>query len=159
MLYSFARVSAVIAMRVEDYFQSGKGWKFRFMEKGGKYNEVFAHPNAEVYVDAYLERAGIWNEKKSPIFRSLNRRLPLSNRPMHRGDVLRMVKRRTIAAGLPVSTCNHTFRATGITAYLANGGRIEIAQQIAGHDSPRTTGLYDRREDQMSLHEIELIPI
>lgn len=70
-----------------------------------------------------------------------------------------MVKRRALAAGLSASTCNHTFRATGITTYLKNGGRVEVAQQIAGHESARTTGLYDRREDEVSLDEVERIVI
>ena len=55
------------------------------------------------------------------------------------------MKRRAAAAGLPPSTCCHTFRATGITAYLSNGGTIEHAQQIAGHASPKTTKLYGPR--------------
>jgi site-specific recombinase XerD len=159
MIYSFARVSAAVSMRVEDYFQAGKRWKFRFMEKGGKYNEVFAHHNAEAYLDAYMDAAGIWDDKKSPLFRSIDRKLSLSPRPMHRIDAFRMVKRRALAAGLSVSTCNHTFRATGITTYLKNGGRVEVAQQIAGHESARTTGLYDRRDDEVSLDEVERIVI
>jgi integrase len=53
----------------------------------------------------------------------------------------------------------HTFRATGITAYLENGGRIEKAQQIAAHESPRTTKLYDRTNDELTLDEIERIAI
>ena len=69
------------------------------------------------------------------------------------------VKRRAAAAGLPDNICNHSFRATGITTYLKNGGRIEIAQQIAGHQSARTTSLYDRRNDDVSLDEIERILI
>lgn len=159
MVFSFSRVSAAISMRVEDYFQIGKRWKFRFMEKGGKYNEVFVHHNAEAYVDAYLEVAGICQEKKSPLFRTIDRKLLLSPRAMHRTDALRMVKRRARAAGLSASTCNHTFRATGITTYLKNGGRVEVAQQIAGHESARTTGLYDRRDDEVSLDEVERIVI
>jgi integrase/recombinase XerD len=159
MVYSFSRVTAAVSMRVEDYFQAGKRWKFRFMEKGGKYNEVFAHHNAEAYLDAYLDAAGMWEDKKSPLFRTIDRKLSLSPRPMHRTDALRMVKRRALAAGLSVSTCNHTFRATGITTYLKNGGRVEIAQQIAGHESARTTGLYDRRDDEVSLDEVERIVI
>lgn len=159
MVFSFSRVSAAVSMRVEDYFQAGKRWKLRFMEKGGKYNEVFAHHNAEAYVDAYLSAAGIWEEKKSPLFRTIDRKLHISPRQMHRTDALRMVKRRALAAGLPLSTCNHTFRATGITTYLKNGGRVEVAQQIAGHESARTTGLYDRRDDQVSLDEVERIVI
>lgn len=159
MAYSFSRISAVLAMRVEDYFPAGKRWKVRFLEKGGKYNEVFAHHNAEAYLDAYLEAAGLRAEPKSMLFRSLNRRGQLSARPLHRTDSLRMVKRRASAAGIPGVVCNHTFRATGITTYLKNGGRIEIAQRIAGHESARTTGLYDRREDEVSLDEVERIVI
>ena len=159
MVYSFARVSAAVSMRVEDYFQAGKRWKFRFMEKGGKYNEVFAHHNAEAYLDAYIDAAGIWEEKKAPLFRTFDRKLQLSDRQLHRTDALRMAKRRAVAAGLPASTCNHTFRATGITTYLKNGGRVEVAQQIAGHESARTTGLYDRRDDEVSLDEVERIVI
>jgi integrase/recombinase XerD len=126
---------------------------------GGKYNEVFAHHNAEAYVDAYLEVAGIRQDKKSPLFRTIDRTLQLSPRAMHRSDALRMVKRRALGAGLPASTCNHTFRATGITTYLRNGGKVEVVQQIAGHESARTTGLYDRRDDEVSLDEVERIVI
>jgi len=159
MVFSFSRISAAVSMRIEDYFQAGKRWKFRFMEKGGKYNEVFAHHNAEAYLDAYIEAAGIWDGKKAPLFRTIDRKLQLSDRQLHRTDALRMVKRRALAAGLPASTCNHTFRATGITTYLKNGERVEVAQQIAGHESARTTGLYDRRDDEVSLDEVERIVI
>ena len=159
MVFSFARISATVSMKVEDYVQAGKRWKFRFMEKGGKYNEVFAHHSAEEYLDAYMEAAGIWNDKKSPLFRTLDRKLKLSDRQLHRTDALRMVKRRAVAAGLSASTCNHTFRATGITTYLKNGGKVEVAQVMAGHESARTTGLYDRRDDEVSLDEVEKIII
>jgi integrase len=70
-----------------------------------------------------------------------------------------MIKRRVRAAGLSASTCCHTFRATGITAYLENGGTIENAQAIACHESPRTTKLYDRTDDQLTLDEVERIRI
>ncbi len=63
------------------------------------------------------------------------------------------VKNSMKRAGLPYSTCCHTFRATGITAYLQNGGTLEHAQQIAAHQSPRTTKLYDRTKDEISLDE------
>jgi integrase/recombinase XerD len=78
---------------------------------------------------------------------------------MSRVDVFRMIKRRAVAAGLPYSTCCHTFRATGITAYLENGGTIENAQAIAAHESPRTTKLYDRTSDEITLDEVERISI
>jgi integrase len=64
-----------------------------------------------------------------------------------------------LADGLPSSTCCHTFRATGITAYLENGGTIENAQAIAAHESPRTTKLYDRTDDEITLDEVERIVI
>lgn len=159
MVYSFARVGAVSNMDVEDYFQSGKRWWFRLHEKGGKRHEVPAHHNAEAYLDAYVEAAGIAGDKKGPLFRSLNRRRRLTGNAMHRTDVLRMIKRRAKAAGLPESTCCHTFRATGITAYLDNGGTIENAQAIAAHESPRTTKLYDRTSDEITLDEVERIAI
>jgi site-specific recombinase XerD len=159
MVYSFARVTAVVRMRVEDYYQSGKRWWLRLHEKGGKRHEVPAHHNAEAYVDAYLDAAGIGREKKSPLFRTIDRhRRPTAN-SMHRVDVLRMIKRRAKDAGLPASTCCHTFRATGITAYLENGGTIENAQAIAAHESPRTTKLYDRTSDEITLDEVERIAI
>jgi integrase len=78
---------------------------------------------------------------------------------MTRNDAFRMIKRRAKAAGLPERICCHTFRATGITAYLENGGTIENAQAIAGHESPRTTKLYDRTSDELTLDEIERIAI
>ena len=159
MCFTFARVSAAVHMRVEDYYQNGKRWWFRLHEKGGKRHEVPAHHNAEAYVDAYLTAAGITDQKKGPLFRSVDKRRQLTNNPMSRTDVLRMIKRRAVAAGLPSSTCCHTFRATGITAYLENGGTIENAQAIAAHESPRTTKLYDRTSDEITLDEVERIAI
>jgi integrase len=67
--------------------------------------------------------------------------------------------RRAKAAGIETRIGNHTFRATGITAYLKNSGKLEVVQQIANHESPRTTKLYDRRQDEISLDEIERITI
>jgi site-specific recombinase XerD len=159
MCFTFARVSAAVHMRVEDYYQNGKRWRFRLHEKGGKRHEVPAHHNAEAYMDAYLTAAGIADQKKEPLFRSVDRRRQLTNNPMTRTDVLRMIKRRAQGAGLPSSTCCHTFRATGITAYLENGGTIENAQAIAAHETPRTTKLYDRTSDEITLDEVERIAI
>jgi len=159
MCYSFARVSAMVHMHTEDYYQNGKRWSVRLHEKGGKRHDVPAHHNAEAYLDEYLAAAGIRDEKKTPLFRSVDNRRQLTANPMSRTDVLRMVKRRALEAGLPSSTCCHTFRATGITAYLENGGTIENAQAIAAHESPRTTKLYDRTSDEITLDEVERIVI
>lgn len=159
MVYTFARVSAVVGMKVEDYYQNGRRSWFRLHEKGGKRHEVPAHHNAEAYVDVYLEASGIVGEKKLPLFRSVNKRRQLTRSPMHRVDVYRMIKKRVEQVGLSSTACCHTFRATGITAYLENGGTIEHAQAIAAHESPRTTKLYDRTNDQITLDEVERISI
>ncbi|MCC6457928.1 MAG: tyrosine-type recombinase/integrase [Caldilineaceae bacterium] len=159
MVFSFARVSAVVKMHVEDYFPKGKRFWFRLHEKGGKYHEVPAHHKAEEYVDAYIEAAGIGGESKLPLFRTLDRNRQLTTRRMHRVDVFVMTRRRARHAGLPAIIGCHTFRATGITAYLSNGGSLEHAQRIAAHESPRTTKLYDRTTDEISLDEIERIRI
>ena len=158
MVYSFARVSAVVGMRRQDYFLQGtRGW-LRLHEKGGKRHDVPAHHRAEAAVDAYLVANGI-EDAKAPLFQSVDRSGRLSGRSLTRRVVLAMIKRRAAASGLPASTCCHTFRATGITAYLSNGGTLEHAQQIAGHASPRTTKLYDRTADTVTLDEIERIVI
>ena len=130
----------------------------RLHEKGGKRYDVPAHHRAEAAVDAYLVASGI-EDAKAPLFQSVDRSRRLSGRSLTRRVVLAMIKRRSAAAGLPASTCCHTFRATGITAYLSNGGTLEHAQQIAGHASPRTTKLYDRTADTVTLDEIERIVI
>ncbi|MDD3897166.1 MAG: tyrosine-type recombinase/integrase [Candidatus Peribacteraceae bacterium] len=159
MIYSFARVGAVVAMNVDDFTPRGRRMWFRLHEKGGKYHEVPAHHSAEEYVDAYLRSARLEAERKAPLFRTLDRRRRLTGRRMQREEVLAMVKRRARQAGLSTAVCCHTFRATGITAYLANGGTLENAQRIAAHESPRTTSLYDRTGDEVSLDEIERILI
>ena len=159
MVYSFARVSAAVGMRRQDYFRQGtRGW-LRLHEKGGKRHDVPAHHRAEEALEAYLAAAGGIEDVKAPLFQSVDRAGRLSGRPLGRRAVLAMIKRRASAAGLPASTCCHTFRATGITAYLSNGGTLEHAQRIAGHASPKTTKLYDRTADTITLDEIERIVI
>jgi len=159
MVYSFARVGAVVAMNVEDYFQQGRRMWFRLHEKGGKLHDVPAHHKAEEYVDAYIAAAGIADEKKATLFRTLDRGKHLTTNRLHRREVLAMIKRRACWAELSDKTCCHTFRATGITLYLAADGRMEHGQRIAAHESPRTTKLYDRTGDEVSLDEIERVRI
>lgn len=161
MCYSFARVSAAIGMNVEDYYQQGKRSWFRLHEKGGKFHEVPAHHNAQAYLDSYLATAGMSGQPNSPLFCSaVGQGGSLTGERLTRTDVFRMVKRRALAVGIGIERiCCHTFRATGITAYLENGGTIEHAQAIAAHESPRTTKLYDRTADTLSLDEIERITI
>jgi integrase len=137
MAFSFARIGAVLGMKVEDYYPNGKRWWVRLHEKGGKFHEVPAHHTLEEDLDANIEAAGIAGEPKTPLIRSAGgRSAELTDKPLRRNNALDMVKRRAIAAGFPKRICCHTFRATGITAYLEEGGTIEKAQQIAFHESP-----------------------
>lgn len=160
MVYSFARVSAVVSMDVGDYYANGKTWWLRLHEKGGKFHEVPAHHKAEEYLDAYIDAAGIASEKKAPLFRAaVGRTGLLTQSRLHRLNVLQMVKRRARRLGLPEAIRCHTFRATGITNFLQNGGKLEEAQAIAAHESSRTTKLYDRRDDRPTLDAIERISI
>jgi integrase len=101
MCYTFARVSAVTNLRIEDYLVGKRQW-IRLHEKGGKRHEVPAHRHAEEYLDAYLDVAGIREEKQSPLFRSVDNRRQITANAMARTDVLRMVKRRAKGAGLPL---------------------------------------------------------
>jgi integrase/recombinase XerD len=159
MVYSFARISAVLGMDVEDYYQQGKRWWIALHEKGGKEHAVPAHHKAEEFLDAYLAAAGIADQKGMALFRTLGRRRQLTANRLDRREALLMVKRRARQAELGERICNHTFRATGITAYLEGGGTVEKAQAIAAHESPRTTKLYDRTSDELTLDEIEKIQI
>src|SRR5690349_8800042 len=99
-------------------------------------------------------------QDKTPLFRSaVGKTKKLTVRPLARENVFLMIRRHAPQAGLGAKISCHTFRATGITAYLKNGGRLEVAQQMANHESARTTGLYDRCGDEISLDEVERIGI
>jgi site-specific recombinase XerD len=160
MTYTLARVSAVVTMRVEDYYPLDKRWWVRLHEKGGKRHEMPAHHNLEAYLDAYIDAAGIREGKKTPLFRSAaGRHGGLTATAMNRVDAWRMIQRRKADLGMKGRIGCHTFRATGITAYLGAGGTLENAQAMAAHESPRTTKLYDRTGDEITLDEVEKIQI
>ena len=160
MIYTFARIGAVLQMNVEDYFTQGRrGW-VRLHEKGGKEHEVPCHHNLETYLDEYIAAAGIAGDADGPLFRTAAGKTgELTRNAMWQVDGYRMIQRRAAAAGLKTRIGNHTFRATGITAYLKNHGTLEHAQYLAAHESPRTTKLYDRRAEEISLDEVEKISI
>jgi site-specific recombinase XerD len=158
MVYTFARVNAVISMKVKDYFTQGRrGW-VRLHEKGGKEHEVPCHHALERFLDEYIAAAGIAGDCDGALFRTTGRKTGQAQ-ALWQQDAYRMIQRRAAAAGIKTRIGNHTFRATGITAYLKNNGLLEHAQTIANHASPRTTKLYDRRSDEISLDEVEKIAI
>ena len=133
------------------------GW-VRLHEKGGKEHEVPCHHSLEQYLDEYITAAGIAGEPDAPLFQTAAGKTgTLTGKAMWQQDAYRSIQRRTRDTGIKTRIGNHTFRAIGIAAYLKNKGTLEAAQHIANHESPRTTKLYDRRQDEISLDEVERI--
>lgn len=160
MVYSFARVGAALSMKVEDVYTEQRRLWVRLHEKNGKRHEMPCHHNLEAYLAVYLERCGLQHEAKHSLFPRidrLTRRLGLQ--AMSQSDAHAMIRRRARRAGIATRLGNHSFRATGITAYLKNGGTLETAAAMANHASTRTTQLYDRRQDALTLDEVERILI
>ena len=159
LTYSFARIGAALRMRVEDMRPQGAGWVVRLQEKGGRQHAMPAHHALAEAVHAYVAAAGIAEDRKGWLFRSGKGRRAdlLSARPMRQEDAWSMIRRRALAAGIMAPIGCHSFRATGITAYLLNGGTLEHAQAMAAHESPRTTKLYDRTRDRLTQDEVERI--
>jgi len=157
MGYTFARVGAVIQMKVEDYYiQNRRGW-VRLHEKGGKVNELPCHHNLEQSLEEWFSKTGLSVEPNATLFPTMRHGKLTGRQPMAQGEVYQMIRRRAAAAGIATKISCHSFRATGITVYLQNGGKLEVAQQMACHESARTTGLYDRRNDAVALDEIERV--
>lgn len=160
LLYSFARVEAALSLDGASYYCQGKRWWLRLHEKNGKVIEMPCHHKLEEYLDAYVSAAGLVGNDKVPLFQTFRgRSQTLTGKRMLPVDAWRMIRRRAPKAGIATKIGCHSFRATGITNYLQNGGKLETAQRMAGHESARTTGLYVQREDDLSLDDVERISI
>lgn len=160
MVFSFARIGAALTMKVEDVYTQNRRLWLLLREKGGKQHAMPCHHRLEEYLHAYLEQSGIESDPKGPLFRTIARGTgQLSANALPQANAHAMVRRRALAAGIKTPIGNHTFRATGITAYLKNGGTLENAAAMANHASTRTTQLYDRRRDEISLDEVERIQL
>lgn len=159
LTYSFARIGAALKMRVADLSPRGAGWSIRLQEKGGKQHVMPCHHALAEALRAYIDVAGLTKDRKGWLFRTARGHdgSALSDKPMSQPDAWRMIRRRAAAAGIAEAIGCHTFRATGITTYLANGGTLEHAQEMAAHESPRTTKLYDRTKDRLTQDEVERI--
>ena len=157
MLYSFARIGAVVGMKVEDVFTQNRRLWIRLHEKGGKLHDMPCNHNAEAYLHAYLDGCGIAGDAKGPLFRTVGRDGKLTRNPLHRVNAFDLVRKRAAAAGISTRIGNHSFRATGITVFRKLGGSLENAALMANHASTRTTQLYDRRSDEVTLDEVERI--
>jgi len=160
MVFSFARIGAAVGMKVEDVYTQHRRLWLRLHEKGGKVHEMPCHHLLEDYLHAYIDGCGLAEDPKGPLFRTIGRGTgKLTRSALPQANAHAMIGRRAAAAGVETTIGNHTFRATGITAYLKNGGQLETAAAMANHASTRTTQLYDRRADQVSLDEVERVRI
>jgi len=160
MVFSFARIGAALGMTVEDVYTQNRRLWVRLREKGGKAHAMPCHHSLDDYLHAYLDGAGIAGDPKGPLFRTIGRGTgQLTRTPLPQANAYAMIRRRAAAAGIATKIGNHSFRATGITAYLKNGGTLENAAAMANHASTRTTQLYDRRRDAISLDEVERIRV
>lgn len=159
MVYSFARIGAALGTRVEDVFVQNRRLWVRLHEKGGKRHEMPCHHNLEEYLTAYLDRCELREDRKGPLFRTIARGTKRLSDTPPQANAFQMVRRRAVAADIETAIGNHSFRATGITAYLKNGGTLERAGTMANHASTRTTQLYDRRADDVTLDEVERVLI
>jgi site-specific recombinase XerD len=140
MVFSFARIGAALGMKVDDVFTQNRRLWVRLREKGGKAHAMPCHHNLETYLTAYIEGADLAEDPKGPLFRTIGRGTGLLTRtPLPQANAYAMIGRRAAAAGIATKLGNHSFRATGITAYLKNGGTLEKAAQMANHASTRTT--------------------
>src|SRR5882724_4009158 len=160
MVYSFARIGAALGMTVEDVYTQNRRLWVRLREKGGKRHAMPCHHNLDEYLVAYLDGGGLRDDPKGPLFRTIGRGTAhLTRTVLPQANAYAMIRRRAAGAGIATKLGNHSFRATGITAYLKNGGTLEKAAAMANHASTRTTQLYDRRRDEVSLDEVERIVI
>jgi site-specific recombinase XerD len=159
LTYSFARIGAALKMKVEDLRPKGAGWQLLLHEKGGKQHVMPCHHALAEALCGYIDAAGIAEDRKGFLFRTSrgHKGTALSQLPMDQSDAWRMIRRRAVAVSIFAPVGNHSFRATGITAYLSNGGALEHAQEMAAHESPRTTKLYDRTKERLTQDEVERI--
>ena len=117
-----------------------------------------AHHEIEETIDEYLSKVGI--EDNQPLFQSVNKaRTTLTGLALNRYNAWAAIRKRARNARFLTPVGCHTWRATGVTVYLENGGRLEHAQQMAAHESPRTTKLYDRTKDEITIGEVERIQL
>jgi integrase/recombinase XerC len=145
---------------VEDVYTQNRRLWVRLREKGGKAHAMPCHHNLEEYLTAYLDGTGLRNNPKRPLFPTIGRRTgQLTETALPQANAYAMIGRRAAAAEISTRIGNHSFRATGITTYLKNGGTLEKAAGMANHASTRTTQLYDRRRSDLTLDEVERVVI
>lgn len=173
LLYSWCRVSALLSLRVEDWYfrelvrhDDGREIRvrhrwLRLKEKRGKVIEVPAHSQLVELLDNWLAVAGIADKPESPIFLSLGKdHKTILQSPLDRRSVFKLVRKRAKQCEILKDVGCHSFRATSITEYMNQpGATLEMAQRIAGHKNIVTTKRYDRSRDRLTIDEIERVQI
>lgn len=161
MIYTAARVGALARLRLKDFRNDGNSFTLCFREKGGKERQIPVRADLEKYLVEYLDSAELQGiADASPFFRTAIRRTKqLSANAMTAVDLCRMVKRRLADASLPSHLSPHSFRVATITDLLTHGASLADVQYLAGHADPRTTRLYDRRQQQVTRNLVERITI
>ncbi len=161
MIFTAARAGAIAKLRLKHFSHDGTQWTLRFEEKGGKSREIPIRHDLERFIQDYIEAAGLTGAPgDSPLFRSAYRKTgQLTENGVTGVDLCRMVKRRLKEASLPSRLSPHSFRVFTVTDLLNQGVPLEAVQFLAGHSDPRTTRLYDRRQQRVTRNIVERISI
>ena len=156
-----ARVGAIAQLRLQDLRDQGEHRVLRFSEKGGKQREIPVRHDLDGWLRAYLDAAGIAGDPKdAPLFRgSWKNQRRLIGQPFTAHAIRRMLKRRPNNAGLPGIISPHSFRVLVVTDLLSQNVPMEDVQYLAGHSSPRTTQIYDRRTRRVTRNLVERISV
>lgn len=163
LIYTAARVGAVAKLRRADFYETGDQYCLRFHEKGGKVREIPVRHDLQGWLQEYL---GASSEEPNnshsvaPIFCTTVRRTKrLTTRSMTADDMGRMFKRRLRDAGLSLRLSPHSLRVATLTDLLSQGISLDEVQFLAGHADPRTTRLYDRRQQRVTRNIVERISV
>jgi site-specific recombinase XerD len=157
LVYTAARVGAVVALRREDWAPSGQDTVLHFFEKGGKPRQIPVRADLARMLTTYLREAAI-DDPRAPLFQSVTPNGGrVTGRPISANDGCRIVKRRLRQLGLPANLSAHSFRVATITNLLEQGIPLEQVQYLAGHADPRTTRLYDRRQERVTRQLVDTI--
>lgn len=157
MAYTFARVSTALGAHLQHLRQESAGWSLQLKAKGGRHSRKLLHHEAAECLLEYLD-AGEINDPNAPIFQSFGGKgRRLSGKVLSRQSTWTMTRQRALDAGLPPDICTHTFRASGITAFMENGGMLDTVRRMADHADARTTQLYIRTSQAHKRSEVERV--
>jgi site-specific recombinase XerD len=161
LAYTGTRIGAVEKLNLSDYRNLGDQRALRFREKGGKEREIPVRHDLQAWLAEYIAAAGIAEDSRgTPLFRAADgKKKALTPDRYKAHSVRQMLKRRLDDAGLPELYSPHSFRVTVVTDLLNQNVPLEDVQYLAGHSSPTTTRIYDRRRRKVTRNIVERISI